>query len=94
MVWRLLSTFQNHKEDCAHFCDLFRKAKFYYIVFYQAQPNPGKAPLKYVYRTRAIITRGLFTFYPLFEVQKTFFQGVLFLKILALCMISIQERVL
>ena len=26
------------------------------------------------YRTRAIITRGLYTFYPLFEVQKRFFQ--------------------
>ena len=40
------------------------------------------------YRTRAIITRGLFTFYPLFEVQKRFIK-LLFLKILALCMVSI-----
>ena len=30
--------------------------------------------LKFEYRTRAIITRGLFTFYPLFEVQKRFFK--------------------
>ena len=27
------------------------------------------------YRTSAIITRGLYTFYPLFEVQKRFFKG-------------------
>ena len=32
------------------------------------------------YRTRAIITRGLYTFYPLFKVPKTFFQGAFFLK--------------
>ena len=29
-----------------------------------------------IYRTRAIITRGLYTFYPLFEVQKRFFKGL------------------
>ena len=28
----------------------------------------------YNYRTRAIITRGLYIFYPLFEVQKRFFK--------------------
>ena len=32
-----------------------------------------------MYRTRAIITRGLYTFYTLFEVQKRFFQGGFFL---------------
>ena len=48
---------------------------------------------KSMYRTRAIITRGLYTFYPLFEVQKRFSRGF-FLKILALCMVSIQERVM
>ena len=31
-------------------------------------------------RTRTNITRGLYTFYPLFEVPKTFFQGAFFLK--------------
>ena len=37
--------------------------------------------LRYVvYRTRAIITRGLYTFYLLFEVQKCFFQGAFFLN--------------
>ena len=41
----------------------------------------------------AIITRGLYTFYPLFEVQKRFLRSF-FLKILALCMVSIQERVM
>ena len=35
---------------------------------------------KVKYRTRAIITHGLYTFYPLFEVQKRFFQGAFFLK--------------
>ena len=29
-----------------------------------------------IYRTRAIITRGLYTFYPLFEGQKCFFKDV------------------
>ena len=43
------------------------------------------------YRTRAIITRGLYIFYPLFEGQKRFFKEV-FLKILPLFMVSIQER--
>jgi hypothetical protein len=50
---------------------------------------------KIKYRTRAIITRGLFTFYSLFEVQKHFFPGAFFLKFLPyLCMVSIQERFL
>ena len=31
---------------------------------------------RFEYRTRAIITRGLYTFYPLFEVQKRFFKGL------------------
>ena len=35
--------------------------------------------LELTYRTRVIITRGLYTFYPLFEVQ-SFFQGAFFLK--------------
>ena len=39
------------------------------------------------YHTCAIITRGLYTFYPLFEVQKRFLRGF-FLKILALCMVG------
>ena len=43
-----------------------------------------------VYRTHIIIIRGLYTSYPLFEVQKYFFKD-LFNKILALCMVSIQE---
>jgi hypothetical protein len=49
--------------------------------------------MKKGYRTRAIIIRGLYTFYHLFEVKKCFFK-VFFLKILALCMVSIQERFL
>ena len=32
--------------------------------------------IKQKYRTRAIITRGWYTFYPLFEVQKRFFKGL------------------
>ena len=36
-------------------------------IFFMLFPN---------YRTRAIITRGLYTFYPLFEVQKRFFKGL------------------
>ena len=45
------------------------------------------------YRTRAIITRGLYIFYQLFEGQKHFLRDF-FRKILALCMVSIQERFL
>ena len=30
---------------------------------------------KFKYRTRAITTRGLYTFSPLFEVQERFFKG-------------------
>ena len=57
-------------------------------------PNSEVIPMvlylgKIIYRTRAIITRGLYSFYPLFGVQKRFF-----LKILDLCMVSIQERFL
>ena len=44
-----------------------------------------------IYRTRAIITRGLYTFYPIFEGQKRFLRSF-FCKILTLCMVSIQER--
>ena len=47
----------------------------------------------FIYRTRAIITRGLYIFYPLFEGQKCFLRGF-FHKILALCMVSNQERVI
>ena len=32
------------------------------------------------YRTRVIITRGFYTFYPLFEVQNKFFKGAFFKK--------------
>ena len=46
----------------------------------------------YVYRTRAIITRGLYTFYPILEGQKRL--RSFFCKILTLCTISIQERVM
>ena len=45
------------------------------------------------YRTRAIITRGLYTFYPIFEDQKRFLRSF-FGKILTLRMVSIQERVI
>ena len=34
----------------------------------------GKNLPTFMYRTSAIITRGLCTFYPLFEVQKRFFK--------------------
>jgi hypothetical protein len=45
------------------------------------------------YRMRAIITRSLYTFYPIFEDQKRFLRSF-FRKILTLCMVSIQERVI
>ena len=46
-----------------------------------------------MYRTRAIITRGLYIFYPIMEGQKRFLRSV-FRKFLPLCMVSIQERVI
>ena len=55
------------------------------------QPSQNAAYLVVIYRTRAIIARGLYTFYPLFEVKKLFLRGF-FLKILAFCVVSIQER--
>ena len=45
------------------------------------------------YRTRAIISRGLYIFYPIFEDQFFVFKDV-FMKILTLCMASIQERII
>ena len=47
--------------------------------------------ITYLYRTRAIITHGLYTFYPIFEGQNRFLRSF-FRKILILCTISIQER--
>ena len=44
----------------------------------------------YTYRTRAIITRGLYILNPLFEGQEHFLR-VFFCKILDLCMVSFQE---
>ena len=46
-----------------------------------------------MYRTRAFITRGLYTFYPIFEDQKRFLR-IFFCKFLTLCMVSIQEGVI
>ena len=45
----------------------------------------------YAYRTRAILTRGLYTLNPVFEGQKRLFRGFFFLSILSLCTVSIQE---
>ena len=46
---------------------------------YSLQPNEkSRYPCPIcndIYRTRAIITRGLYSFYPLFELQKRFFKG-------------------
>ena len=47
----------------------------------------------YTVRAPLYLTRGLYIFYPLFEGQKRFLRGF-FHKILALCMVSIQERFL
>jgi hypothetical protein len=45
------------------------------------------------YHMRVIITRGLYILNPYFENQTPFFKEI-FLKILPLCMVSIQERFL
>ena len=44
-----------------------------------------------IYRTRAIITQGLYISNPLFEGQKRLFKG-LFLRILVLHMVSMYSR--
>ena len=44
-----------------------------------------------LYRTRAIITHGLYIFYPILEGQKCFLRSF-FRKSLPLSMVSIQER--
>ena len=49
--------------------------------------------MQLIYRTRAIITRGLYIFYPIFGGQKHFLRSF-FRKILTLCTVSIQERVI
>ena len=47
----------------------------------------------FIYRTSAIIIRGLYTFYPIFEGQKRFLRSF-FCKILTLCTVSIQAQVI
>jgi hypothetical protein len=49
-----------------------------------------KSVLHFEYRTRAIITQGLYTFYPIFEDQKCFLRSF-YRRILTLCTVSIQE---
>ena len=61
------------KSSCSHFIECNNEIAFFVLIF-------ALFFVKTIYRTRAIITRGLYTFYPLFEVQKTFFQGAFFLK--------------
>ena len=48
-------------------------------IIHEKVEKSGK-PLILNYRTRAIITRGLYIFYPLFEVQKRFFKELFFLN--------------
>ena len=47
-----------------------------------------------MYRTRAIQSRGLYNFYLIFEDQFFVFKEFLFQKILSLCMVNIQKRVM
>ena len=48
---------------------------------------------EFIYRTRVIITRGLYIFYPILEGQKRIFKQ-LFRKFLTLFLVIIQERVM
>ena len=57
-------------------CSLEFSEFLYSSPFLKANVAPGKfvkknkhSPIDTLYRTRAIITRGLYTFYPLFEVH-------------------------
>ena len=61
------------------------------FLCHTAQPNDQTVPS--IYRTRAIITCGLYIFYPILEGQKHFLRSF-FRKIVLLCTVSIQERVM
>ena len=52
---------------------IFIQLIFFYITIISQEKGIF---LEIEYRTRAIITRGLYTFYPLIEVQKRFFKGL------------------
>ena len=58
-----------------------------FFQFYDLPPPVSS----FNYPTRVIINRGLYTFYPRFDVQKRFFNGAFFLNFWPYCMFSIQE---
>ena len=69
--------------DCnSQWARIFCEGAFIFKSFYSPNPSTNSETANskmhelFDYRTRAIITRGLYTFYPLFEVQKRFFKGL------------------
>ena len=60
-------------------CDV-RKSNLWFLLSKYLLLSRWQA-MNFNYRTRAILTRELYTFYPLFEVQKRFFKGLFFLKL-------------
>ena len=73
-TWRVI--FGPISSTAADVAVLIGKGQGYNIIDYVFFQRCKKSVEGLVYRTRAIITRGLYIFYPLFEVQKRFFKGL------------------
>jgi hypothetical protein len=43
----VLSKCQNHKADCANFCDLLRKAELYYVTTSQTKEKTGNLEIQF-----------------------------------------------
>ena len=66
LVGKLLTSYMDDPIDQVLFSAESFKAPLYTTYYYFAYLH--------TYRKRAIITRGLYTFYPIFEVQKPLFK--------------------
>ena len=71
----LLQSQQNHNGFKLISKESFYLIQLWFRPIYDMQPYcQDCVNFHFVYRTHAIITGGLYTFYPLFEVQKRFFK--------------------
>ena len=76
-----------------YFARLKRPSGNCYVSCFHTEKTPLYWYYNDIYRTRVIITRGLYIFNPIFE-DHFLFSRRFFHKILSLCMVSIQERVM
>ena len=102
--WLLLSLYRKRLRGAlrGNLCAEFRKADFEWGKYEIENLDILRKILsrfirsriyEIIYHMRAIITRGLYTFYPIFEGPKRFLRSCI-RKILTLCTVSIQERVI